>query len=29
MWTIEVSRKTKANKEIMWKIFEDVPNWNI
>lgn len=29
MWTIEVSRKTTAKKEIIWKIWEDVPNWNI
>lgn len=29
MWTIKVSRKTTAKKEIIWKIWEDVPNWNI
>jgi hypothetical protein len=29
MWTIEVSRKTTAKKESTWKIWSDVPNWNI
>lgn len=29
MWTIEVSRKTTAKKEIIWKLWTDVPNWNI
>jgi hypothetical protein len=29
MWTIEVSRKTKAKKERIWKIWSDVPNWYI
>ena len=29
MRTIEVSRKTTAEKEKIWKIWEDVPNWNI
>lgn len=29
MWTIEVSRKTTAKKEIIWKLWTDVSNWNI
>ena len=29
MWTFEVSRKTTAKKEIIWKLWTDVPNWNI
>lgn len=29
MWTTEVSRKTKATKEQIWKLWADVPNWNI
>jgi hypothetical protein len=29
MWTTEVSRKTTATKEQIWKLWADVPNWNI
>ncbi len=29
MWTTEVSRKTIAKKEQIWKLWADVPNWNI
>ena len=29
MWTIEVSRKTTATKEQIWKFWADVPNWNV
>jgi hypothetical protein len=29
MWTTEVSRKTTATKEQIWKLWEDVPNWNV
>ena len=28
MWTTEVSRKTTATKEEIWKLWADVPNWN-
>ena len=29
MWTSEVCRKTTAPKEQIWKLWADVPNWNI
>ncbi|MDI9356345.1 MAG: hypothetical protein QM536_04870 [Chitinophagaceae bacterium] len=29
MWTTEVSRKTTATKEQIWKLWTDVPNWNV
>jgi hypothetical protein len=29
MWTTEVSRKTTATKEQIWKFWADVSNWNI
>jgi hypothetical protein len=29
MWTIEISRKTTTTKERIWKLWTDVPNWNI
>lgn len=29
MWTTEVSRKTTATKEQVWKLWADVPNWNV
>ena len=29
MWTTEVSRTTTATKEQIWKLWTDVPNWNI
>jgi hypothetical protein len=29
MWTIEVNRKTTATIENIWKLWEDVPNWNV
>jgi hypothetical protein len=29
MWTTEVSRKTTATKEQIWKLWSDVPNWNV
>ncbi len=29
MWTTEVSRKTTATKEQIWKLWADVPNWNV
>lgn len=29
MWTTKVSRKTIATKEQIWKLWSDVPNWNI
>ena len=29
MWTAEVNRKTTATKEQIWKLWTDVPNWNI
>lgn len=29
MWTTEASRKTSATKEQIWKLWNDVPNWNI
>lgn len=29
MWITEVSRKTTATKEQIWKLWADVPNWNI
>ncbi len=29
MWTTEVTRKTKASKEQIWKLWSDVPNWNL
>jgi len=29
MWTTEVSCKTIATKEQIWKFWSDVPNWNI
>ncbi len=28
MWTTEVSRKTIATKEQIWKVWTDVSNWN-
>jgi hypothetical protein len=28
MWTTEVSRKTTATKEQIWKLWADVANWN-
>jgi len=29
MWATEVSRKTTATKEQIWKLWADVPNWNV
>lgn len=29
MWSKEVSIKTNATKEQIWKLWTDVPNWNI
>lgn len=29
MWTTEVTLKTKATKEQIWKLWSDVPNWNV
>lgn len=29
MWTTEISRKTTSKKEQIWKLWEDVANWNI
>lgn len=29
MWTTEVTRKTTASKEQIWKLWADVPNWNV
>jgi hypothetical protein len=29
MWTTEASRKTTATKEQIWKLWSDVPNWNL
>ena len=29
MWTTEISRKTTATKEQIWKLWTDVPNWNV
>ncbi len=29
MWTTEVTRKTRATKEQIWKLWADVPNWNV
>ncbi len=29
MWTSEVTRKTTATKEQIWKLWADVPNWNV
>lgn len=29
MWTAEVSRKTTATKEQIWKLWADVSNWNV
>ncbi|MFN5430935.1 MAG: hypothetical protein ACK498_09380, partial [Cyclobacteriaceae bacterium] len=29
MWTTEVSRKTTATKEQIWKLWADVSNWNV
>ena len=29
MWTTEASRKTTATKEQIWKLWADVPNWNV
>jgi len=29
MWTTAVSRKTTASKEQIWKLWADVPNWNV
>jgi hypothetical protein len=28
MWKTEISRKTTATKEQIWKLWADVPNWN-
>jgi hypothetical protein len=28
MWTTEVSRKTAATKEQIWRLWTDVSNWN-
>ncbi|MCL2011902.1 MAG: hypothetical protein FWG75_03830 [Cystobacterineae bacterium] len=29
MWTTEVNRKTTATKEQIWKLWADVPHWNV
>jgi len=29
MWTTEVTRLTTAKKEQIWKLWADVPNWNV
>jgi hypothetical protein len=29
MWTTEVTSKTTATKEQIWKRWTDVPNWNV
>lgn len=29
MWTTEVSRKTSAKKEEIWRLWADVPHWNV
>lgn len=29
MWTAEVNRKTSATKEQIWRLWADVPNWNV
>lgn len=29
MWTTEVTHRTRATKEQIWKIWADVPNWNV
>ncbi len=29
MWTVEVSRKTEATKEQIWKLWTDVAKWNL
>jgi len=29
MWTTEVSLTTTAKKEIIWKLWSDVPNWKV
>lgn len=29
MWTTEISRKTVATKEQIWKLWADVPNWKL
>lgn len=29
MWTTEVSRTTNATKEQIWKLWADIPNWNV
>lgn len=29
MWTTEVSRSTNATKEQIWKLWADIPNWNV
>ena len=29
MWTTEVTRKTTASKEQIWKLWADVPNWKV
>ncbi|MDR1594343.1 MAG: hypothetical protein LBS43_07670 [Prevotellaceae bacterium] len=29
MWTIEVTRKTIATKEQIWKLWTDVSNWKV
>lgn len=29
MWTTEVSRKTTATKDQIWKLWADVPNWKV
>jgi len=28
MWSMEISRKTAATKEQIWKLWSDVSNWN-
>lgn len=29
MWTTEASRITTATKEQIWKLWADIPNWNV
>lgn len=29
MWSTEFAIKTKASKESVWKLWEDVPNWKL
>ena len=28
MWTTEITRKTSATKERIWKLWADIPNWS-